>query len=347
MLSESANYDLCIFLQEHTQGATSATLLLNVLKNHAAFLGQGIRKIHLEGVEYRKCRSRLEHEYLIATVKESSGDGRRGYFLVDRSLNNPTGSDTASAWGSITSSLTTPPPPAAAPSNQWETSNHIHRAGAKLKRVTKWDPPDALDRLVILRNIGEALNVQGQCAYDVLMTMDLRQAPRRVTLEHFLLLVQTTSRNTPLYHLIFSQCYWFAYTIWKVLELETGAPVAQTRHAERQGTHSSLGKKLAVGRGNGVNESRTPEMIKLQWEAEKVDADQEWDALRQALRAPELARIKAEEALQQERAARQQDRATLQQERAARMQAEAKVNELQATLTKLQYSTGVNVPINV
>ncbi|KAK0460659.1 uncharacterized protein EV420DRAFT_1641199 [Desarmillaria tabescens] len=345
MRPESAIDDMCIFTQELQRGATSSTLLLSALKNRNDFLLLGLGNIHVERVEYRKSQlpgSSLEHEYLVVTVKESLGAERRGYLLVDR-LNDDSqaGSDPAdvqdidltSAPTSSSTSLT------AAPPNQWEITNRIHRAGAEIKRFSKWDPPDALDRIVILRNITEALDVQGQCTYNVLMTMDLHLTQRRVTLEHFLLLVRTTSRNVP----PDSQCYWFAYTVWTVLELETGAPVERTRHAERQGTHSSLGKKLAVGRGNGVNESRTPEMIQLQWEAEKVDADQEWDALQQALRAPELARIKAEEALQQERAARQQDLAILQQERAARIQAEAKVNELRATLTKLQHSTG-NVP---
>ncbi|PBK63716.1 hypothetical protein ARMSODRAFT_523429 [Armillaria solidipes] len=165
------------------------------------------------------------------------------------------------------------------------------------------------------------------------MTMDFRQVQRRVTLEHFLLLIQTTSRNTTRYHVIFAQCCWFAYTIWTVLQMDTGAHVDRTRYAAHQGKMSSVPQNfLPVGRGSGVNDTRTPATIKLQWEGAKVDADQERDALRQALRAPELARVQAEQALQQERAAREQDQAALQQSEAARQQPEAARRQDQSAL---------------
>ncbi|PBK90647.1 hypothetical protein ARMGADRAFT_1166672 [Armillaria gallica] len=89
----------------------------------------------------------------------------------------------------------------------------LHLAGVKLKRFCKWDPHDALDRVVILRSTADADSVQAHCPCHVLMTIDFRQVQRRVTLEDFLLLVQSTSRNTTRYHVVFSQCYWFVYKI--------------------------------------------------------------------------------------------------------------------------------------
>ncbi len=50
-------------------------------------------------------------------------------------------------------------PPTPAPDDQWETNNGLHRAGAKLKRFCKWEPPDALDRVVILRSTADADSV--------------------------------------------------------------------------------------------------------------------------------------------------------------------------------------------
>ncbi len=97
------------------------------------------------------------------------------------------------------------------------------------------------------------------------MTMDL---PRSVTLEDFLALVLAISRNAPRRRAI-SQSYRFAYTIWRVLETETGAHVDRTCYAVRQGYRS--GKNLAVGEGE------TLEKVRLQWEEAKVVVGQKFD----------------------------------------------------------------------
>ncbi len=98
------------------------------------------------------------------------------------------------------------------------------------------------------------------------MTMDL---PRSVTLEDFLALVLAISRNAPRRRAI-SQSYRFAYTIWRVLETETGAHVDRTSYTVRQGYRS--GKNLAVGEGE------TLEKVRLQWEEAKVVVGQKFDA---------------------------------------------------------------------
>ncbi|PBK63717.1 hypothetical protein ARMSODRAFT_523425 [Armillaria solidipes] len=262
--------------------ARSATSATCVLDN-IQFLLRGLGTIHVERVEYRKSRSAGEHEYLVVTTRESSGAWRRGYLLVDRLDDNP-----------------------------------LHRTSNRSKR---WDPPSGLDRLVILCNPNEARNVQGRCAYDVLMTMDL---PRSVTLEDFLVLVRTTSSNAPRRRAT-SQSYRFAYTIWKVLEMETGAHVNRTSYAVRQGYRS--GKNLAVGGGE------TPEKVKLLWEEAKVVVGQEFDASLKVLRAPV---IDLAEVLRQEQAASQQDIANFERERAGRLRAEDELKELQARLARLE-----------
>ncbi|KAK0194647.1 hypothetical protein F5146DRAFT_446464 [Armillaria mellea] len=323
--------DMSIFVDEPQQ--YSAKALLNLLKNRNDFLLHGLGNIHVERVEYRKSRqpgSPLEHEYLVVTVKESSGADRKGYLLVDRlALNYDPSADVSQlSPDAAAPSSSSPPPP---PDDQWETNNRLHRAGAKFKRFSKGDPPGALDRVIVLSSPAGADDVQAHCPYHVLMTMVFGQI--HVTLEDFLLLIDTISSNTTQYHLIFAQCYWFAYTIWTVLEMAMpSARVDRTRFAVRQGKLSSVPQHLLpVGRGEGVNEARTPATIKLQWEGAKVVADREWHALRQALRAPELARVEAEQALERERA--------------ARLQAEAEVNELRAML-QLQHRPG-NVSTNV
>ncbi|KAK0484467.1 hypothetical protein IW261DRAFT_838719 [Armillaria novae-zelandiae] len=330
-----SNDDMCIFTDE-PHLVLSASGLLKNLKNRNDFLREGLGNIHVERVEYRKSRkprSPLEHEYLVVTVKESSGAERRGYLLVDR-LNDDPSADVVQicAQSEVADSGSSSPaassPPAPPPDDQWETTNRLHRAGARLKSFSKFKAPSALDRVVILRSIADAATVQDHCPYYVLRTMDLSQVRRRITLEDFLLVVRTTSENTKQYHVIFAQCYWFAFTIWTVVQLVTLADVTCTKLSERQGKLSSVPQGLLpVGRGYGVNDSRTPRTIKLQWEAAKVEADQEWAALQQAHRAPALAREAAEQALQQERAAREQDQAALQQERAAREQDQAALQQ--------------------
>ncbi len=84
----SYDSDMCIFIREPAgaRGATSAMILLNALKYRIDFLLRGRKNIYVERVEYRKSRARsspLQHEYLVVTVKESFGAGRRGYFSVD------------------------------------------------------------------------------------------------------------------------------------------------------------------------------------------------------------------------------------------------------------------------
>ncbi|KAG7439415.1 uncharacterized protein BT62DRAFT_939017 [Guyanagaster necrorhizus] len=321
MPSPGPSDDMCIFATEPQRGATSATLLLSALKNRNDFLRRGLGNIHVEQIEYRKCcpsHNVSQHEYLVVTVKESSGAGRSGFLMVDRLHDSPTPNASQSNSSTASSSTTT--------DDHWDTPNRLHHFGAKVKNFSKWYPIDAFDRVVILRSIDEALEVQGGCPYHCLMTMDFSQAQRRVTLEHFLLLLQTTSTNTVVYHLIFAQCYWFAYTIWKVLDMEAAPHIARTKYAPLQGRNPELAPGMVLGRGDEVNEWRAPETVKLQWEEAKVIADQEWVELRDALLAPERARTRAEEALQQERVARQQ--------------AEAEVNQLRATLARYQSPAG-------
>lgn len=250
--------DMCIFIDEPPRGATSAKRLLNSLKNRNDFLLQGLGNIHVERVEYRKSRpsgSPLEHEYLVVTVKESSGAERRGYLLVDRLNDDPSAdvsqhssqSDTVGTQGADSPSPPASSPPPTTFDDQWETNNRLHRAGAKLKRFSRWAAPGALDRVIILRSTADADIVQAHCPYRVLMTMDLRQVEQRVTLEDFLLLIDTTSSNTTVYHVIFAQCYWFAYTIWTVLQMATGAHVDRTKYAVCQGKMSHSPELLPCG----------------------------------------------------------------------------------------------------
>ncbi|PBK63724.1 hypothetical protein ARMSODRAFT_1088327 [Armillaria solidipes] len=248
----SADSDMCVFIREPAtaRGATSAMILLNVLKYRTDFLLRGRRHIHVERVEYRKSRARsspLQREYLVVTVKESLGAGRRGYFLVDWPNDNLS-LDDAQASSVDSASLLTP--------------------RAKFNIFRKWDPPDLLSRLVLLRNISEALKVQNRCAYDIVMSMDLHRAPRHVTLEDFLVLIQTTSMNTP--------PNFTPYTICTVLELATGAHIKRTRH---QGKYSWPGQ----------NEPTTPDKVKSLWEAAKVVANQEFDEALKELHSPGLA----------------------------------------------------------
>ncbi len=248
----SYDSDMCIFIREPAgaRGATSAMILLNALKYRIDFLLRGRKNIYVERVEYRKSRARsspLQHEYLVVTVKESFGAGRRGYFSVDWPNDNLSLDDAQASSVDSASPL--------ASSNRQETIDYeAHRA--KFNIFKKWDPPDPLSRLVLLRNISEALKVQDRCAYDIVMSMDLRPAPRHVTLEDFLVLIQTAS--------MYTLPNFTPYTTCTVLELATGAHIKRTRH---QGKHSWPGQ----------NESTTPDKVKSLWEAAKVVSNQEFN----------------------------------------------------------------------
>ncbi len=277
---------------------TNASALLSSLKENYHFLDHGLGNILVTKIDYCKCPfnqdSPGEHEFLLVTLKESVGARRTTFLMVDRLHDNSkkyTGEEelradlakhqseemngietlTSSSSSSISESSTTPTP--------WHTSSRTHRSIAKVKIITKGDPPDALDRLIILPNRRD-IAVQ----FDVLMTMEFSQS-QKVTLEHFSHLLRTTSRNTPQYHLIFAQCYWYAYTIWRVLEM-TIQPRVYAHNPElarRQCSHrlTGYGNRLVLGRGKSVNATRSPETVKAQWESEKAAEDEEWAELKQ------------------------------------------------------------------
>ncbi|KAK0224130.1 hypothetical protein IW262DRAFT_1371295 [Armillaria fumosa] len=228
--SDDSDGDMCIFIREpaHAWGATSTMIFLKHLKCRTDFLLDGRRRIYVERVEYRKSRALWSRprspQYLVVTMKESLGAERRGYFLVDWP------NDNLSLDGTRASSRNT-----------------------KFNVLKRWDPPDTLNRIVVLRTIDEAPLVQNRCAYDIVMSMDLRRASRYVTFEDFLVLIQTASMNIPRNST--------PYTICTVLAMETGAHIKRTRH---------LGK-------HSLPEQNEPEKVKSLWEAAKVVSNQEFE----------------------------------------------------------------------
>ncbi|SJL03278.1 uncharacterized protein ARMOST_06631 [Armillaria ostoyae] len=215
-------------------------------------------------------------------------------------------------------------------STEWPTQSRLHGFGAKVKKITRGNPPDALDRLIILPNKRAVARELDNCPFDTLMTMDLTQSQnhRSVALEHFAHLLRTTSGNTPQYHYIFAQCYWYAYTIWKVLEMETQPQIRRFAHAERQCSYSGYGKSVVPGKGGSVNTVRSPGTIKAQWEAERPAEDRDWAKKKQALH--EDARCEAEARREAEEGRRETE--------AALQKSQAQVRELQRRVESLEYS---------
>ncbi len=288
---------MCVFLK--ATDVTDASLLLSSLKENLPFLEAGLGNIIVTQVEYCKCcRSKgspWEHEFLLVTLKEPVGARRTALLMVDRLMDDTKKyaggrvgllADIAMHQREETIDIVAPESNATAESEsialpavqQWDTPSHFHSSAAKVKRSIKGGPPNALDRLIILPNRHAIAKELRNCAFDVLMAMDLTESQnhRSVALEHFAHLLRTTSRNTPQYHFIFAQCYWYAYTIWRVLEMETQPRIRKFAHAERQCLYSSYGKSVVLGKGKSVNKVRSPETIKAQWEAERSAEDQEW-----------------------------------------------------------------------
>lgn len=307
--------DMFIFFQPPQPGRLITTILLNNTMPPLDSLWEGLGNIHVEKVEYRKSYSPgnpLGHEYLVVTVKESIGARRSGHLLVDwigrgrpraktttdtnTTLSTPPSSndssDTAEDDAQATPPTSAPATRAtrATPANQWETINRFHHAIARIKNFrkrienfSKWDPVDVFDKLIILNTIDEAFDVQGRYPYDVLMTMDLSLGQRPITLEHFLLLSKTTTKDTIASPFIYAQCSWFAHTIRTVLQLETGAPIQNVTNLRHRGM-MAMGRQAPV---RGDDKLKTPETVKVEWEQAKVVADKEWEALRQAFLASE------------------------------------------------------------
>ncbi|KAK0444754.1 hypothetical protein EV421DRAFT_368449 [Armillaria borealis] len=330
---------------------TNTSSLLSSLKENYLFLDRGLGNILVTKVEYCKCPfsedSLGEHEFLLVTLKESAGARRTAFLVVDRlnddtkkyrgddelraaldkhqseEMNGIEETDSNSSSSSSTESSTTPATPT------WHTTSRAHRSIAKVKIATAGDPTDALDRIIIFPN---RRDVAAHWQFDVLTTMDLTQS-QKVTLEHFAHLLRTTSRNTPQYHLIFAQCYWYAYTIWRVLEMTTQPRVYphSLELAKRQCSHrlTGYGNRLVLGKGKSVNAVRSPETVKAQWESEKATEDEEWAELKRALHAPELA---AEDRRREAEEGRRQAEIARRQAEVARQDAETRVRELERRL---------------
>ncbi|KAK0207661.1 hypothetical protein IW262DRAFT_1469247 [Armillaria fumosa] len=287
-----------------TTDVTSASSLLNSLKENLPFLKDGFGNIIITQIEYCKCRkgSAWEHEFLLVTLKESVGARRTALLLVDRMMDDTKeyagGQDELLAdiakhqKEEIIDMATDPNSSAESESRalpaaqQWDTPSRIQRSSAKLK---KGGPPDALDELIILPNRNAIPRVLGNCPFDILMTMDLTQSQIKITLERFAHLLQTISKNTPQYHFIFAQCYWYAHTIWRVLELETQPRIRKFERADHQCSYSGGPGRLVLGKGKFVHIARSPETVKTQWEVEGPAEDREWAERRQALHETEAA----------------------------------------------------------
>ncbi|KAK0497452.1 hypothetical protein EDD18DRAFT_1162269 [Armillaria luteobubalina] len=305
------NPEMCVFSK--TTDVTSASSLLRSLKENYPFLKGGFGNIIVTKIEYCKCRhtngSPWEHEFLFVTLEEAVGAKRTAFLMAERLMddaeeyvgakdaqladiarrqneetNGTEGTNSNPSSPSSTRSSTSTsrlPRVLRTPNFKGPSSSSIHSSATVVKDLTKGDPPDAVDRLVIFPN-REAFERETQkYPFDVIMVMDLtRSQSEKLTLERFAHLLQTTSRNTPQYHVIFSQCYWYAYTIWRILELAMYPRIDRKAGAERQCTYA---KTLVVGKGKSVDPARSPETIKTQWEAGRLDEDREWDEKKKAL----------------------------------------------------------------
>ncbi|KAK0488534.1 hypothetical protein IW261DRAFT_1439921 [Armillaria novae-zelandiae] len=320
---------MCVFSK--TTASSNASLLLISLKENYFFLKDGFRNIIITKVDYCKCHrgkgSPWEHEFLLVTLKETVGAGRTAGLLVDRLMDDAkeyTGGpdemladiamhqseeivDVEPTESTDTISIAESEPTSLPSAQQWATSSPSQRVGAKFKRISKGDPPNALDRLIILPNLNRNTVARelGNYSYDVLMTMDLTKSRnhRSVVLERFTHLLRTASKNTPQYHYIFAQCYWYAYTIWRILEIEAQPLIIpKSGLAERQCSYSGYRKKVVLGKGEFVNMVRSPETIKAQWEAERSAEDKEWTKRKQAIHQDAEGRRQAEVALQESQA---------------------------------------------
>ncbi|PBK98918.1 hypothetical protein ARMGADRAFT_1007559 [Armillaria gallica] len=319
MQKDDPEMSVMLVFSKATDVTRASSLLVSLKENHH-FLEDGLGNIVVAQVEYCKCRkgSAWEHEFLVVTLKESVGAKRTAWLLVDRLMDDTKeyagGQDELLAdiakhqreeiidiEATDSNSSAEPESRALPAAQQWGTRSRIQRSGAKLKGIKRGSPPDALDELIILPNRNAIARALGNCPFDVLMTMDLTQSQIKITLERFAHLLQTTSKNTPQYHFIFAQCYWYAYTIWRILELETQPRTRRSEQADRQCSYSGGLGRLVLGKGKFVNIARSPETVKAQWEAERPAVDQEWADRRQALHedARREARREAEQGLRE------------------------------------------------
>ncbi|KAK0207658.1 hypothetical protein IW262DRAFT_523498 [Armillaria fumosa] len=274
----------------NTTDITKASSLLRSLKENYPFFKDGLGNIIVIKIEYYKCRKGIawEHEFLLVTLKEPFGAQRTALLLVDWMMDDTKeyagGQDELLAdiakhqkeeiidMATDSNSSTESESGALPAAQQWDTPSRIQCSSTKLK---KGGPPDALDELIILPNRNAIPRVLGNCPFDILMTMDLTQSQIKITLERFAHLLQTTSRNIPQYHFIFAQCYWYAYTVWRVLELEMQPRIRRSKQGDHQCSYSGGIGHLVLGKGEFLHAARAPETVKVQWEAERSTEDQE------------------------------------------------------------------------
>ncbi|KAJ7592205.1 hypothetical protein C8J56DRAFT_932738 [Mycena floridula] len=87
-----------------------------------------------------------------------------------------------------------------------------------------------------------------------------------VTLEKLLVLANTVSKNTPEYHTLHSQCFWYASSIWAVLILDFGGQETRLEYAGLQGTSRLLPNvNVKLGHGPGVAPERAPQQIRVEY----------------------------------------------------------------------------------
>ncbi|KAK0479355.1 hypothetical protein IW261DRAFT_1480375 [Armillaria novae-zelandiae] len=353
---------MLVFSKDVYRGTASS--VDNILREINSFLQYGLGHIIVRRVEYCKCRktksSPWEHEFLIVTVKESTSRGRTAYLMdglladlaqhrdeSDAEAEDPSSTDESD----VEADPTVEPATTSSPSKltAWHSPSRLQRSGAKVKRITKGNAPYALDRLMIFPDRKGIKRELGKTKFEILMTMDLTRSDNSspVALEHLTHILQTTSRNTPHYHYIFAQCYWFAYTIWKILEMEMHPHIDVHTRRPRHCVCSAYPKAAVLGRGASVDTARTPETVKMQWDAERTRRDEEWAALALASQSDrhraEEAHRRAEEAHRRaEEAHRRAEEAHRQAEEAHRRaeEAEAQVRELQAKLEASERHAG-------
>ncbi|KAK0474566.1 hypothetical protein IW261DRAFT_1649428 [Armillaria novae-zelandiae] len=211
-------------------------------------------------------------------------------------------------------------------STAWHSPSHLQCSGTKVKKG-------------IERELGKT-------KFEILMTMDLTHSNNSspVALEHLTHILQTTSQNTPHYHYIFAQCYWFTYTIWKILEMEMCPHIDIHTHHPHHCVCSAYPKAAVLGRGASVDTVRTPETVKMQWDAERTRRDEEWAALALASQSDrhraEEDHHRAEEADRRAEEAHHRGEEARRQAEEGRHQAEAQIRELQAKLEALEHHAG-------
>lgn len=213
-------------------------LLTRILENSRAV--EGIDRIYVSSAKYCKQKDGAEHEFLIFEVKDKTSS-RRNTILIDRvpSLPNNNRNRPPRDMNDLTAGERQ-----AVQGDSDTTNNSAPRARGSVMSsmtsnssvVSKTHPALDLCYVSATQSYEEMTKRLGRRPHECLSEMTFNDDS--FTLERLLILADTLSLYRQRYDLFKTQCYWYAYMLWVLVQRISGATTSPfARNQAAPGTH--------------------------------------------------------------------------------------------------------------